>query len=691
MREPTDLTEPTELTVALVGAGPRGLSVLERLAANAALFPAGPRLTVHLVDPHPPGAGRVWRTEQPAELLMNTVASQVTVFTDASVELVGPVTPGPSLYEWARFLSLMGPFDGVRYGEEVLAEARTLGPDAYPTRAFYGHYLEWAFRRVHDGAPDRMRCVVHRARAVELTDEDVPGEDVPGEGIPGENGPHGLQRLRLENGTELAGLHAVVLAQGHLPLRRTRRQEEYARFAAARGLRYVAPANPADLDLSPTVLPPEEPVALLGLGLNFFDLLSLLTTGRGGSFVRRDGRLVYVRSGAEPRLIAGSRRGIPFHARGDNQKGPHGRHVPLVLTDEVIDQLRERARAEAGLDFREALWPLIAKEVETVYYAALLQAADRPADARRVRAAYPGIRHRGKAQLALLRELGIPREERWSWQRIATPYAGRRFGSPGEFRTWLLEHLRRDVAAARGGNVDDAVKAALDVLRDLRNEVRQLVEHGGLTGPSHREHLDGWYTPLNAYLSIGPPARRIEEAIALLEAGVLEVLGPGTRARTDEESGRFVVESAEIPGARAETRALIEARLPGIDLRHTADPLLTRLLVRGECRTHVLNGPHGSYETGGVAVTPRPYRMLDAEGRAHPRRFVFGVPTESVHWATAAGIRPGVNSVTLCDADALARAVLAFSGERPEGNGTPADESPAFPFAVARHTHTSLR
>ncbi|SKU40566.1 Uncharacterised protein [Mycobacteroides abscessus subsp. abscessus] len=60
-----------------------------------------------------------------------------------------------------------------------------------------------------------------------------------------------------------------------------------------------------------------------------------------------------------------------------------------------------------------------------------------------------------------------------------------------------------------------------------------------------------------------------------------------------------------------------------------------------------------------MAVTARPYRLIGADGRAHPRRFAYGVPTESVHWVTAAGIRPGVDSVTLGDADAIARAALA--------------------------------
>jgi uncharacterized NAD(P)/FAD-binding protein YdhS len=100
--------------------------------------------------------------------------------------------------------------------------------------------------------------------------------------------------------------------------------------------------------------------------------------------------------------------------------------------------------------------------------------------------------------------------------------------------------------------------------------------------------------------------------------------------------------------------ALVEARLPEPDLRRSADDLLAQLLKTGQCRPHTVNG----YETGGLDVTQRPYRLIDRQGRAHERRFAFGVPTEGVHWVTAAGARPGVDSVTLSDADAVARAVL---------------------------------
>ncbi|MFB7470630.1 FAD/NAD(P)-binding protein [Kitasatospora sp. NPDC056184] len=643
-----------ELKVCIVGAGPRGLSVLERICADA-----GQRsVAVHLVDPHPVGAGAVWRTDQSRHLLMNTVAGQVTLFTDESVDMAGVNAPGPSLYEWARDLAAGGPGPDERaddpgrhepagareaYGDQVLAEVRDLGPDSYPTRALYGHYLGWVHRRVLRTAPATVAVHVHPLSAVRLAEE-----------------ADGRQAVELADGTRLSGLDAVVLAQGHLPALPTAGERELADFAAAHGLRYLPPGNPADLDLS--VLAPGEPVLLRGLGLNFFDHLTLLTSGRGGVFEREDGRLRYRPSGREPRLYAGSRRGVPHTARGRNQKGPHGRHLPLLLTGATFEELLARA-GNGRLDFRTDLWPLIAKEVETVYYTAVLarRGADRAAEAFRSR--WLSLPWGSPAEAALLSAFHLPAGLRWDWSRVEHPYGDRSFESPAEFHHWLLDHLREDFLLAEEGNVDGPVKAALDALRDLRNELRLLIDHGGLTGRSHRDDLDRWYTPLNAFLSIGPPAGRIEEMVALLEAGVLELLGPGTGVRADPGSGTFVAES-EIPGSRVRVTALIEARLPEPDLRRTADPLLADLLAFGQCRAYTVPDPDGAgHRTGGLEVTRDSYRLVDARGAAHPRRFAFGVPTESVHWVTAAGARPCVNSVTLGDADAIALAVLGLGAD----------------------------
>ncbi|MFF3375314.1 FAD/NAD(P)-binding protein [Streptomyces sp. NPDC002680] len=653
--EPPSRTAPEatprspSVSVALVGAGPRGTSVLERLCASAPeLLAPGARLTVHVVDPAPPGAGRVWRTSQSPRLLMNTVACQVTLFTDDSVDCSGPVRPGPSLYEWAR---------------EQADEEGELRPDDYPTRAHYGRYLEWVFAKTVREAPLSVHVETHATRAIHLDDA-----------------PDGSQTLTLANGRTLSALSAVVLAQGHLPLLPDEEQRHLTSYATGHGLCHIPPANPADVDLSP--LAPGEPVLLRGLGLNFFDHLTLLTTGRGGRFTHGpegpEGGLRYVPSGREPRLYAGSRRGIPYQARGDNAKGPYGRHTPLVLTPEATAGFRKRADSGEAPDFRTEIWPLVAKEVETVYYETLLRAREftsRPLDDFRDR--FLAAPHGTGQEAAVLDEFGVPEADRWSWDRISRPYAGQVFPDATAWRSWLLAHLREDAAQAALGNVDGPVKAAQDVLRDLRNELRLIVDHGGLPGDSRRDHLDRWYTPLNAFLSIGPPRRRVEELTALVTAGVVEILGPRLEVRAEDRA--WVAHSPDVPGSAVRLTSLIEARLPEPDLRRTADPLLAGLLRTGRARPHVTDG----YETGGLDVTPRPYLLMDRQGQAQARRLAFGVPTEGVHWVTAAGARPGVDSVTLSDADAVARAVLRMTSQAfpPAETGTPERREEAHPEA----------
>lgn len=642
--------------VAVVGLGPRGLSVVERLCANAdSLLPRGRGLVVHLVDPHVLDGGRVWRSTQNRLLLMNTVASQVTMFVDGTVDCAGPVVEGPSLYEWARSIALLGT---PNVPSAVRAEAARLGPDDYPSRSFYGSYLRWTRRRIMRTAPPSVGFALHEARATDVRDQ-----------------PDTLQEIVLDTGETIGDLRTVVLALGHLPHELGEAEAELAEFADRHGLRYVAPGNPADVSLR--AVPAGEPVVLRGMGLNFFDYLALFTVGRGGRFVREPGRLRYLPSGREPRLVAGSRRGVPYQARATNQKGAFGRHVPRYITPEVIERLRDLAGDGAPADFRRDLWPLIDQEVRTVYYATRVRECRCACDADEFTAAFavaepatvplsgdPLAIEESEAQRAVLRKFDLDPD--WDWRTIAVPYSPEHLTSTRRFRKWLRSYVDTEIREAARGNVTGPVKAALDVLRDLRNEIRLLVDHGGLSGDAYRDDLRRWYMPLNAFLSIGPPAERIEQFGALMDAGILEILGPDLRVTCAD--GGFTAHSAACPDVAVQSGTLIEARLPEADLPRTTDPLLRALLARGECRPYripVAGG--GQYTTGGVAVTRRPYHLVAADDRPHPRRLAFGVPTEAVHWVTAAGIRPGVNSVILGDADAMARASLRIAVE----NGPP--------------------
>ncbi|MCC2279833.1 FAD/NAD(P)-binding protein [Streptomyces sp. ET3-23] len=644
-----------DVTIAIVGLGPRGLSVLERVMENARANP-GRTVLVHAIDSHAPGSGNVWRPTQSRHLLMNTVASQVTMYTDPSVSCRGPIVPGPSLYEWVREL----PQDTLdeRFGPELAEQARSLGPDDYPSRALYGHYLQRVFERAVAGAPAGVTVRQHVSRVTAVTP------------LAGER-----YQIDLIDEPEPIVADRTVLALGHLPGALRNKERLMLLFAAEHGLRYIPPANPADVDVHRGIGPGDE-VILRGLGLNFFDYLSLLTEGRGGRFERRDGRLVYVPSGNEPRMYASSRRGIPYHARGANQKGVSGRHEPRYLTPEVIARLQHRADSTGGLDFMADVWPLVTREVELVHYTTLLRQRGRAAEAEALAAEL--AEWPGETELeGVLARYGIGAGDRWSWERIGRPWQGERFEDHAAFTAWLLGHLREDLDNSRGGNLDNPVKAALDAMRDLRNEVRQVIDHGRVAADSYRDHVSGFYTPLNGFVSIGPPASRIEEMIALVEAGVLDVLGPDVEVGAEvlaDGSGRFTARSPLVPGSHREATVLIEARLPSAGIAGADDPLVGRLVDEGIARRHALTKADEEHHTGALEVTGTPYRVIDRSGRPHRGLHAFGVPTEGVHWATAAGIRPGVDSVILGDADAIARVLLGLDAAE-DGPARPDEDS----------------
>jgi uncharacterized NAD(P)/FAD-binding protein YdhS len=159
---------------------------------------------------------------------------------------------------------------------------------------------------------------------------------------------------------------------------------------------------------------------------------------------------------------------------------------------------------------------------------------------------------------------------------------------------------------------------------------------------------------LFSYLASGPPAPRLEELLALSEAGVVRFLGADVRLELDDEARVFRARSTSHDEV-VEARALVEARLPRPDVTGTPDPLVTRLLLRGSGAEKVLSdpvsGPHG---TGRLHVDAD-HRVVDAAGRAQPRLFAAGYWTSGGQ--VAAFARPRTNAPFFRQNDALARTV----------------------------------
>ena len=103
-RGTTSTATSPRASIAIVGAGPRGISIIERIAAylgrSGAAVGDSAQFTIHLIDDAQHGAGRIWDTEQTHTLCMNTLAGAVTLFTEPGSTVGAPVLEGPIQYEW---------------------------------------------------------------------------------------------------------------------------------------------------------------------------------------------------------------------------------------------------------------------------------------------------------------------------------------------------------------------------------------------------------------------------------------------------------------------------------------------------------------------------------------------------------------------------------------------------------------
>jgi uncharacterized NAD(P)/FAD-binding protein YdhS len=619
------------LHIAIIGMGPRGLSVLERLLARVRTdYPVGP-LHIWTIDDHEPGVGRIWRVDQSPWLVMNTVAGQVTMY---SGDRDGPVRPGagPSLVQWA--------------GGQADPEINTLRPDSYTPRYVYGHYLRSVYESL--AAHEIPDVVVRplRGRVAHVREQE--------------------ERFHLTFADDATAppMDAVVLATGHSHYTPT--EDELPFLDPGLASAYIRGDCAADMPLE--LVRPGDWVGVLGLGLSFYDVLLSLTEGRGGRF-RRDGeRLSYLPSGDEPFIIAGSRSGVPFPARGRNQKSPRHEYRPSFLTPEAIAQLRIQVMARTGsdqLDFVRDVWPLLTQDVQLVHDTTLLKRWNGPQTARRFQESFRQAVRAGTDTDEVRAGFGLAGTPALDLRRLADPFRDQEFASPEDFRERLLDALRADLRDAAEGNLDNPIKAALDVLRDVRSIVRGVVDFGGLRPKSHRDDFLGWYHTLNNFLSAGPPMIRVAQTVALIEAGVLHVCGTRTRIRIDPDTRRFAFSSPWVTGSRRLVDVLIDARVPQPALRRDSSPLIRNLLRDGLISEYrnVSEEAGDVFDTGGLAVDRSTFRVIDATGRTVRNLCAVGIPTEHTRWFTHMGSgRPDGPSLFADDADRVATSVLTALG-----------------------------
>lgn len=648
-----DGVEKTQsIRTAIIGAGPRGTSVLERLIARcAAQISSGPGpvlLHIDVIDPFPAGPGHVWQPQQSRLFLMNTQSFYPTLIPE-DPDLAPPVA-GTTFDQW-RGREQRNPSPSLN--EDELAELAVLEARDFPSRALYGRYLRSTLEELTSKAPDAVTIDFHETSAQSVR----PAGD-------------GTFDVGLATGDTLR-TNAVVLALGHVPSRLNPEQRELQASAERLGLQYFPPAVPADVDWSQ--VPAGEPVLVRGMGLNFFDTMVQLTEGRGGKFVSNGTALSYEPSGQEPRIIAASRRGTPYRAKAA-LNGYYPASVSLrYFTEAALERFRKAGIRPA---FDHDFWPLLHRDALWAYYSTLVRsqpnAVPDPAAflAALAEALHPHAHSAANWEDSVESVLAIhvgPRH-RLDLPALAAPLAGRSFASRAELDAAVVDYLLDDARRSALGE-DDPVKMAIGALHHGRAVLKTAVADGGITDESWVAGLRGWFESFVEGLASGPPALRSEQLAALARAGVVSFVGPDPKFAVDRKNGAFTASSPWVAGAPVAARTMVEALAPGNRVSANDSPLLEQLLADGLVRPRLMMTVEGApVQSTGLDVVPHPYRPLAANGSVSEGLYVLGLQLSSVQWGTAIAaeaVQPGGPNYrsgqrTLRDADEIAGAILGL-------------------------------
>ncbi len=651
----------TEFNLAIVGAGPRGTSVVERLASLAhKLGESAVDVHVTVFDPYRPGAGHVWNPHQSQNFLMNTPASFPTVAPERQADEIG--------LSFRQFAAAHG--DGKLMSDAHAAELRAVQDGTYPSRALYGEYLE----HVYD------RCVQALNNHPNFAVKYVPAEVVAVRPL---NSGYQVEYRKIgqKPGAESAlVVDSVVLAVGHQNAELNPWQKQLQRSAQNAGATYLPPNVPADLDYTQFIA--GEPALVRGLGLNFFDGMAELTIGRGGLFretsVEPGHRFEYVASGREPELIVASRRGTPYWG-----KPVVDQFIPAEITlhyfdaDELTGRLAEArsGNPDAALIFSRHIWPSLHRDILLAYYrqcavvcaqqweislSDFLTGLEEILDAEH---------HEGnQVWLGKLREY-IAQFPQLTWldvPALAKPFDQRGFSSNEEYQEAVREYLE-DNAQHSALGLDDPLSRAIMTMNLGRMVIKDLVANGVLEEQSRIEEVQAHFEPLVEGLSSGPPLERIEQLLALSRAGLVTFIGPEPEFSFDEVNGHFTAASPWVDSEVHTATILCEAMMPANRVKQNNSELMIQLLAEHVARVHSWNNAEGDTLPGsGFDVVGEPYRLVNAEGLAHRGIFVLGLQLSSVQWGTAIAAQAGdisnPASRTLKDAQMVVNEIARMIG-----------------------------
>jgi uncharacterized NAD(P)/FAD-binding protein YdhS len=587
------------LRIGIVGLGPWGVCALERIVSTAreGLAP-GCELEVHVIEPRTPGSG-VYDVTLPDYLLLNNPCAQLSLYPYAHEGDQPPY--GMGLFDWVIA-------QGYRWvGNRCAIDPRgePIEPHHFLPRRLMGEYLQWFYRGLLAGAPRNVRIRHHQTSAIDL----LPRRD-------------GREEVQLADGHSVTVDH-VIVTSGH-----TANQD------AGTGGSHPRALSPYPVTPYVDRLPDDATVGIAGMGLVAIDVVTALTVGRGGQFVRNGDGLHYRSSGREPVIHMFSRSGLPFTAKSVTGMDRTDVYKPIICTPEAFDALSGRAGGPRRLaDVRKELLPLLFGEMYARYYAQVAyqrkgSRADGAAVRERLRLAWnDGRFDQERARLAA--DLGPFDAEALFFGHQP------KYRCADDYERFVYASLADDVREAEVPDGASPVKSAAEVFRIFRDPMRSVVEQGGLSLDSYLDFNADIRSRIHRLVA-GPPALRFRQLLVLMDAGILRTtfgpapaLGPKMNGRDPRLARTRISSTAFEHSHTADVDVVIRGHLDEPRIDGSASELLARLYNRGR----VSQFRYGAVTVGSVDLTPRSH-PIDIDGQPQDRIWMFGVLTEGVRHFT---------------------------------------------------------
>ncbi|MGX4644836.1 FAD/NAD(P)-binding protein [Holzapfeliella sp. JNUCC 80] len=575
------------MKIAIVGAGPRGISTLDQINLNSEQL-SHESLDVIVFDSFDIG-GSVWIADQNHLLIMNTPCGQATLFSQNTSE-------SPSFFDWIKSprssLAIKDSQLTPSQKEALLTEAEMLSVTDYASRSLFGIYAKWAFKKLVD-------TLTQKNISINFINQEVTSVTVTSSNL-----------FEVQTSSFTDSFSAVFMATGFPLNTLTKSEDRLIDFAANHNLTYIPAKNPSLTNLE--TIKPQEKVILRGLGLTFYDYVTLLTQGRGGHFSIDDkGRYHYHKSGQEPLMYGFSRRGYPSHAKGNYEKSLTGTMTPKFLTRSYLKTLNP-----SSLSYQTFL-KLMVKDLAYVYYTKSLPNLSQKEIFNQL--------SNGHLDDNIKKQF-LP-HRLFNFDKLIQPEAEIKPSDLDDFTSTIGNFLFHDATEALRGNQTSPLATTLEMIRDLRKSIRFIIENDLFDPSDYVNQFLGSFKSLNNFLAAGPAVTRLLELEALVRANIVHFIAPPVEFKPFDN--QFMIKN-HWHNIKATT--LIESRLPKESVITAHDPVYKELL-NTTIKPHKLNNDD-DLQTGAIAVDRKTNQVINHEDKLVKNLFIWGLPTEGLHFQT---------------------------------------------------------